>query len=284
MAVPHEMMWCATVRMKSLQERIAAMQAAGLQNMSLFPIDFRHAREAGLAPATMRQMLDDAGLRVVVIDPYTRWVPQWNPPASMSPDDVAFTDFDEDEIFEMAHTFGVESINVIESFGNSFSADALAEAFARVCDRAAQDNLVVHVEFMPFSGIPDLATAWEIVQKAGRANSGITLDTWHYFRGNVNDDLLQTIPGNRIRRVQVADAQWQVQGDLMNDLLHFRRPPGEDDFPLVPLMQKLLQMDALQSVGVELFSDVFDQMTATDAVQRASASLETLYKADKTLR
>ncbi len=63
----------------------------------------------------------------------------------------------------------------------------------------------------------------------------------------------------------------------MNDLLHYRLPPGEGVFPLVEVTRILRDIDGLSSVGVELFSDVFDELTAEDAVLRASASLQALY-------
>lgn len=277
MTVANEMLWCATVRTKSFEERIAAAQAAGLTRMSLFPIDYHNATEGGLSPAQMRRMVDDAGIHIVVIDPFTKWLPDWQPPASMSKQDVAFTDFDGDQIFEMAHVFDAESINVIETFGHKYPMEVLVESFAAVCDRGAAENFRVHVEFMPFSGIPDLATAWEMIRTANRPNSGITFDTWHYYRGNVNNELLKTVPGTAILRVQMADAAREVQGDLMNDLLHYRLPPGEGVFPLVEVTRILRDIDGLSSVGVELFSDVFDELTAEDAVLRASASLQALY-------
>lgn len=277
MTVANEMLWCATVRTKSLAERIAAAQAIGLNRMSLFPIDYQNATQGGLSPAQMRRMVDDAGIQVVVIDPYTKWLPDWQPPASMSKQDIAFTDFDGDQIFEMAHTFDAESINVIETFGRKYPMEVLVDSFARVCDRGAAEGFRVHVEFMPFSGIPDLATAWEMIRTANRPNSGITFDTWHYYRGKVNNELLKTLPGGRILRVQFADAAREVQGDLMNDLLHYRLPPGAGVFPLAEVTRILRDIGGLTSVGVELFSDAFDQFSAEEALRRASASLQTLY-------
>jgi hypothetical protein len=47
-------------------------------------------------------------------------------------------------------------------------------AFAALCRRAG--DLVVALEFMPYSGVPDLATGWEIVATADRPNSGLLVD------------------------------------------------------------------------------------------------------------
>ena len=41
---------------------------------------------------------------------------------------------------------------------------------------------------------------------ADRANGGIVFDTWHFFRGDPDFDLLATVPGDRIYCVQIDDA------------------------------------------------------------------------------
>ena len=46
----------------------------------------------------------------------------------------------------------------------------ITEAFAALCDRAG-DDLTVALEFMPYSGVPDLATAWQV---AARTRAGRT--------------------------------------------------------------------------------------------------------------
>ncbi len=149
----------------------------------------------------------DVGVRVSVIDPLTTWIPGSSPPPGTSEADRQFTQFSEAQILHMAETMGAESINAIESFGAQLEQDRIVESFAGLCDRARSYGLRVTLEFMPFSAIKDLATAWSIVQSAGRKNGGLTFDTWHYFRGTRDDQLLRTIPGEKIFRVQLADAR-----------------------------------------------------------------------------
>ena len=167
-----------------------------------------------------------------------------------SDEDLAFADFDENEFFEMGAALDVNSINLVESFGNEVSIAAAAESFEEVCDRAADHDWRVHLEFMPISGVPDLETAWAIVSEADRPNGGLLFDMWHYFRGEPDHNLLSSIPGDRIFRVQLADAAAEVSGSLYNDLLHYRRLPGEGDFDLPTVIGILDNIGALtQSVS-----------------------------------
>ncbi len=263
------LLWAATMRTKSFDDRLRAAVATGAREMSLFPIDYKTFTQAGLTPSDMRAQMADAGVRVSVIDPLTTWLPDSSPPPDTSEADLEFTQFSEAEILEMAETLGAESINVIESFGAKLEFERIVESFAGVCDRARSRGLRVTVEFMPFSTIKDLATAWNIVRAADRKNGGLTFDTWHYFRGTRDDELLRSIPGEKIFRVQLADARKAVEGSLMNDLLHHRLPPGDGTFALTPLLTILDRIKGLRSVGPELFSDASDALSATDAAHQA---------------
>ena len=154
------LLWAATVRTKSFDDRLRAASATGAREISLFPIDYKHFTESGLAASEMRGRLADAGIRVSVIDPLTSWIPGSSPPPGTSESDLEFTGFSEAEVFHMAETMGAESINAIESFGANVERERIVDSFAGLCDRARARGLRVSLEFMPFSAIKDLETAW----------------------------------------------------------------------------------------------------------------------------
>ena len=83
-------------------------------------------------------------------------------------------------------------------------ADA-ASAFASLCDRAADHDLLAHIEYFPQSGIPDLTTAYEIVRAAGRGNGGVMVDSWHHLRGTDAGRFDPGFPGESILAVQLGD-------------------------------------------------------------------------------
>ena len=271
------MLWAATVRNKGFEERLEAAQAGGFKTMSMFPLDYRMFTESGTSTSDMRAMIEESGVKVNVLDPFTKWTPSWEPPGGMGEDDLAFLNFDEDDFFRMGEALGIESMSVIEPFKHEFSRDALVESFAAICDKAAQNGWRVHLEFMPTSSIDSLATAWDIVEGANKPNGGLVFDLWHYFRSDPDDELLKTVPGERIYRVQVADAKAEVRGGSLNeDLLHYRLPPGEGDFALETTLKVLSNIGGLSSVGIELFSDEFDAMSAEEAGKKAGSSLRDL--------
>lgn len=224
----------------------------------------------------IKQTAADRGVRISVLDPFALWVPDTTPASWATATDRAFVDFTEDDIFRMAEGLGIESINLIETYGNPVDTEAAAERFANLARRCADYGYRLQLEFMPFSGINDLAKAWDIVRLADVPNGGLTFDTWHYYRGTINDDLLRTIPGEKIFQVQYADAKWALNGTLVNDLLHYRLFPGEGEFPLTGLVNLLTSIGGQSAVGVELFSDRIDAMDAVEAGTKVARSLEHL--------
>ena len=111
--------------------------------------------------------------------------------------------------------------------------EAMAGPFAELCDRAADVGAQVHLEFMPISCVATLREAWTIVRDADRANGGIVFDTWHFFRGDPDFELLATVPGDRIYCVQIDDAAAEPRASLRDDTNN-RLLPGDGDLDLDP--------------------------------------------------
>ncbi|MBC8070963.1 MAG: sugar phosphate isomerase/epimerase, partial [Deltaproteobacteria bacterium] len=178
-----------------------------------------------------------------------------------------------DAVFEMALELRARCINLVEPFGVPVGVDEGAACFARVCDRARPLGLVVLLEAMPFSGIPTLAHAWSIVQRADRPNAALTVDLWHVLRGGVDPLLLSQIPGDRVGTVQIADGAADPGEDLLADLYR-RLLPGDGALPLRPLLEGLHRMDALTNVGVEVFGPALSSLSPEEIGRRSRRALE----------
>jgi sugar phosphate isomerase/epimerase len=268
-------LWAANVRNKSLAERIQAAQIGGFTHMSVFPIDYRTWRAQGMSVTQMQAMLRQANIRVLAIDPFVQWTPNFTIPPGYPADYRGFIDFTESQIFEIAADLGAEAINCVEGLGQQHALTELTSRFGAFADRAQARGLRVTLEFMPISSIPDLAAGWAIVDGAKRPNAGMCFDTWHYYRSTPNDALLRTIPGSRIFEVQLADALAKLQGqNLTEDLLRFRRLPGEGELPIAQAIAILRSIGAWRSVGPEVFSDAMDALGATAVGKRAGASMD----------
>ncbi len=264
---PNDLVLCAgTLLGASFVERVKAASDAGFSGISLWSEDYERAKAAGLSPTDMRSMLADHGLEIAELDAVTRWLP--------GADRVEGGPFDHsaEELLAIAEAVGGRSLNVVEIFGTRVPVEAAAEAFARLCDRAREHGLLVHLEFLPWSAFPDLAAAWEVVRLAGRQNGGVLLDTWHHTRSREGDAVLRAVPAKRIFALQLSDAPAEPDGEMLDETMHRRRLPGEGDGGLAEVIRTLDDLGCKAPVGVEVFSDELAALAPDDVARRTAAA------------
>jgi len=168
----------------------------------------------------------------------------------------------------MCEALGVTSLTTIATASSDVPVTELAGYFGRVCDRAADFGAQVHLEFMPFTVVRNLQIAWDIVRGADRPNGGLVFDTWHFFRGDPDFDVLAGIPGDRIFCVQLDDAAAVPQGSLREETSR-RLLPGDGALDLVAAVQALHRIGALRWVGPEVISPELAAMPVLDAATLA---------------
>lgn len=136
----------------------------------------------------------------------------------------------------------------------TFAIEQAREGLAQLVALAEQAGIQVCVEFLPWSAIPDLATAWSLVEPLGPA-AGIVLDTWHWQRqpGGPALELLASIPGERIGYVQLCDAD-ATGSDSMAEAMSGRLLPGEGVVDFASLAAVLASIDADPVVTTEVFN------------------------------
>lgn len=80
------------------------------------------------------------------------------------------------------------------------------EAFAKLCDIAAEFSMVVNLEFVTWSKVRNLAEARHIIEAAGRSNAAVLIDTLHFHRSRVTLEELASCPKELIRIAHICDA------------------------------------------------------------------------------
>jgi sugar phosphate isomerase/epimerase len=254
-------------------ERIAAAVAGGFAGLSLWGRDYFAAQRSGLSDADMRALLAGNDLAIAELDLAWSWLPgasEIRIPAELDTEELFA--HDEADLLRIAEAVGARSINAIDVFGGDWSVDDAAAAFAGLCDRAAEHGLLVHIEFLPWSRIPNVTAAWEIVRRAGRANGGVLLDAWHFFRGGGDLEALRAVPGDRVFGLQLDDGPTKAEADLPNAALHDRLLPGAGELDLGGLLGTLREIGAVAPVGVEVFSDELHRLDPSEAGRRAGTA------------
>jgi sugar phosphate isomerase/epimerase len=270
---PNDLVLCSGTLRRGvpMAERLSAAAGAGFSAVSLWGRDYAAARAEGLSDADLRSMLADHGLVVAEIDPAWWWLPgaaEVHIPAALDEQEVFR--FGERDLFAMADVLGARSVNAVDVFGGTWDLDGATEAFAGLCDRADEHGLLVHLEWLPWSKIPDLATAVDIVRQADRPNGGLNVDAWHLVRSGTGLDDLRRVDGDLILGIQLCDGPLEPEPDLVEATLHRRDLPGEGAFDLTGLVRALQATGTQAPVGVEVFSDRLHEYPADAAAQAAA--------------
>jgi sugar phosphate isomerase/epimerase len=258
----------------SFRDRIGAAAAAGFSYISMWGRDYQRARADGLSDSDLLHMLADHGLRVGELDPVWSWLPgTQNFQLPIDQDPSLIFQFDVSGMLAIAEALRARSINVVDILGGTWTHLEAVESFKLVCQRAAEHGLLVQLEFLPWSRIPDLSSAWEIVRDADEDNGGLTIDAWHYCRQRVGEHTLGSIPPDRIFGIQLCDGLAVPPDNPMHAALHDRLLPGDGEFDLTSLIAELRVADSTAPIGIEVFSDALHGLPPGEGAHRAGEAL-----------
>jgi len=262
--------WHGSIGGDRWADHVRAAQAGGFSSLAIDPRTFLNARELGQSVRDVAGLAHSAGLAVRHLDIVTNWA---SPPTpEQRPPSLKRFDIPVEQCFEIVDALGLATINAIPAFHlSTMEVPQLIDCFGALCETAARHSAWVDLEFMPFWGVPDLATAWAIVQGANQPNSGILVDTWHFCRGKPDWDLLADIPAEKVVSVQLADAAAaQIGPDLYADNKNHRLFVGEGELPVGRVLAILAAKGRLQRVGPEVFSGAAATMEPAAAGRRAA--------------
>lgn len=245
-----------------------AAAEAEFAGISLWQLHWMLALGDGLAEQRARDAIAERGLSVGMVEAIMPWA---------APDDAQAIEWAVGA-FELAASFGTENVLAV-CIDDSMESQAEGTArYKEVC-RVAQDfGVNVPIEFLPWSSIPSLETAWQIVETAGQENGGILIDTWHWQRqpGGPNHELLKQLPGEFFRVVQLCDAAHEPQGEPMHECMTARLLPGEGAVDFPPLMADLAAIGADPIWAPEVFSNELSAkgpQPMAEAVREATLSV-----------
>jgi sugar phosphate isomerase/epimerase len=204
--------------------------------------------------------LDEVDLHVAVVEAATAWATADRPTAEAEAGRLVAAAERVGASTIMAVCFEPRLADLDDARRNLDVLVALARDIrARVC-----------VEFLPWTGIPDLATAWDLVEPLG-PGCGIVLDTWHWVRqpGGPAPDVLARIPGKRIGYVQVCDAAADAGADLFTEAMTGRLLPGDGVVDFADLATHLAAIGATPFVAAEVLNPTLVTELGTHGVATA---------------
>lgn len=229
-------------------ERLDAAANAGFQGFGLLVFEYQALVASGRSPAELKEAVESRGLVLAEIEALMNWTGV----------DHTAADAALETACEMADVFGARHFQAIGPYEGSI--DDAGAAFARVCDRAAESDLRVAIEFFSSNNISDARVALEIVERANRPNGGICLDIWHHVRGANDESLLRAIPAERVVSVQLSDGAIEpVEANYMKDTMENRLAPGEGEFDIPRFLALLDEIGCRAPRSIEVLSKAYQE-------------------------
>ena len=241
------------------------------------PSTFTAALEQGATPQSLRRRLRDAGLRVTMIDALTDGLPGLSTPQIADPERRKFLPADvffppsQQSCLDAAEALEAPYVNVTHFGGRPLPLAEMTAAIATICRRAGARGLQVALEFVPGTGLGDVATAAAIAASCGEPNCRITLDPWHLDRsgGTVAD--IVALPANALAGMQLCDRIPEPPGTPYVPMSG-RLLPGEGQLPLEQLVRAALANSPGISIELELYNDELRGLSSDEIAARVSAA------------
>lgn len=229
----------------TFEDRVVAAKEAGYEGIGLRAETYVDALAEGLHDEDILAILAKHDMKVTEVEYITLW----------AEDERSYEQKYKEQIcFHMCDLFGVGHINI--GLMETYSIEHDAKKLAELCQRAG--DRIIGLEPMPYSGVPDLATAWAIVSASGADNAYMILDTWHWVRANQSFDLLTPEQAKKVLSIQINDAYERpyAASILRDESMHDRLAPGtgaKDTAGFVKMI-KDAGVDP-KVIGVEVISD-----------------------------
>ena len=199
--------------------------------------------------------LNASGLRIACLEAALGW----------ANGDQAAAQLEGKQLAETAAAVGSPLIMAVCLEDTLQDIDHARDNLAVIVTEARQAGAKVVVEFLPWTGIPNLATAWALVEPLG-PDAGVLIDTWHWQRqpGGPNLPLLSSIPGDRIPYVQMCDAAPGTSTDMV-EAMTGRLLPGDGVVDFATLISTLNDIGADPFVAPEIFNPELVAELGTEA-------------------
>lgn len=266
MTPAHRVLCAGSMQTTPFLERLAPAAAAGFTAVTVWPGDV-----VKIGAEKARAAAAEHGLSITDVECVGNWLPG-HATAQGGWADVVRSSTTE-RLIALAVAVGGQTVSVVDLLDQPWDPVAVPRAFAEICDRAAEHGLAVAIEFVPVGVIPGVARAVELIERAGRPNAGIMVDSWHFFRSGSDLDALARVPGELILSIQLNDATALAEHDL-NEGMVDRLMPGEGELDLRGLMQALAATGTRAPVGIEVFSRKLATMDAATAARACGAALD----------
>lgn len=227
------------------EDRVKAAKAAGYEGIGLRAETYVDALNEGLTDQDILDILAKYDIAVTEVEYIVQWAEEKRSYEQK---------YKEQMCFHMCRLFNVGHINcgLMENYSIEYTAQKLKE----LCGRAG--DLIIGVEPMPYSGLPDFDKAYAVVEASGCENAMLILDTWHWVRADQPYRKLTAQQAAKVISIQINDAYERPYASaiLRDESMHDRLAPGTGAKDTAGFVKMIKDAGISPKViGVEVISD-----------------------------
>lgn len=231
----------------TFEERVRAAKEAGFEGIGLRAETYVDALAEGLHDEDILAILKKYDMKVTEVEYIVQWAENHRSYEQKYKEQICV---------HMCELFGVQHINC--GLMENYSVEHTAQKLKELCQRAGK--WVIGVEPMPYSGLPDVKKAWDVVKLSGCDNAKLILDTWHWVRANQSYDpsILADVPADKVVSIQINDvlARPYAAAILRDESMHDRVAPGTGYGDTAGFVKMIKDKGIKPAViGVEVISD-----------------------------
>jgi sugar phosphate isomerase/epimerase len=227
-------------------DRVQSAARAGFRGFGLWHADLEHVLE-NTSLKEMRRIFDDSGIEYVELEFLTDWF--------LEGERRKRSDSIRRLLLEAAETLRARHIKVGDFQHTAVEKARLVKEFQALCAEAASCGTKIGFELMPFSTIDSLEDALRLVEEAGQANGGITLDLWHVAKLAIPYDRIACIPSRYVVSVELNDGTFMAPWSLHEDTINHRRFCGEGEFDIAGFIKAVERTGYDGPWGIEVLSE-----------------------------
>jgi len=240
--------------------RAESVARAGFNGMGLWHTDLLRILETR-SLKEMKQILDDNGLIHLELEFLTDWF--------VDGEKKVQSDILKRKLLAAAEALGARHLKVGDLQKQITPMPLLIDAFAALCDDAANHGTRVVFEFMPFAMISTLPDALAMVQGAGAKNGGLCIDLWHVSKLRIPFQELARIPLKYIMAVELNDGTFEAPWSLHEDTINHRRLCGEGEFDVKGFIATLQKAGYKGPWGIEVLNEELRKKPLEELTTRA---------------
>jgi|WetSurMetagenome_2_1015567.scaffolds.fasta_scaffold189267_1 2-keto-myo-inositol isomerase len=257
----------ATIRPASIEDKIAAVAAAGFDGIELWTDDIAAWEKSGKSLADLGKRLKDAGLEAPDVIGFGTTMPENDAERPKALEDLK-------RRCEQAAKIGATRIACVPTPDRAnFDLLWAAARYREILEACKDTGVVPALEFHGFTkGIHTLQQAVTICTKADRPEACIVADTCHMVRGGGSLADVAQVRGSLFGIFHINDLPQKPAAQVKDgDRLY----PGDGTLPLVQLLKDLWKVGFRGPLSLEMFSDAEWRKPAADV---AKAGIEKIRK------